>query len=148
VSQSPRIEYGAQRLTNALQQAGYTATFKEKATNKDPQQRIVVGTVKDEGIKSLSKRFNIDLAAIGKEGFTIKRDDKMILVAGGDASGALYGCMELTDQVTLTKTLPATIDLTDKPQMVLRGTCIGVQKPYYLPGRTVYEYPYTPETFP
>jgi hypothetical protein len=33
-------------------------------------------------------------------------------------------------------------------EMVLRGTCIGVQKPYYLPGRTVYEYPYTPETFP
>jgi hypothetical protein len=32
--------------------------------------------------------------------------------------------------------------------MVLRGTCIGLQKPYYLPGRTVYEYPYTPETFP
>jgi hypothetical protein len=33
-------------------------------------------------------------------------------------------------------------------EMVLRGTCIGLQKPYYLPGRTVYEYPYTPETFP
>lgn len=34
------------------------------------------------------------------------------------------------------------------PEMVLRGACIGLQKPYYLPGRTVYEYPYTPETFP
>jgi hypothetical protein len=34
------------------------------------------------------------------------------------------------------------------PEMVLRGTCIGVQKPDYLPGRTVYEYPYTPENFP
>jgi hypothetical protein len=33
-------------------------------------------------------------------------------------------------------------------EMVLRGACIGMQKPYYLPGRTVYEYPYTPETFP
>ena len=32
--------------------------------------------------------------------------------------------------------------------MVLRGACIGVQKPTYLPGRHVYEYPYTPETFP
>src|SRR5690606_14361328 len=27
-------------------------------------------------------------------------------------------------------------------------TAVGLQKPYYLPGRTVYEYPYTPETFP
>jgi hypothetical protein len=32
--------------------------------------------------------------------------------------------------------------------MVLRGACIGVQKPTYLPGRGVYEYPYTPESFP
>ncbi|MEO6000094.1 MAG: glycosyl hydrolase family 28 protein [Chitinophagaceae bacterium] len=32
--------------------------------------------------------------------------------------------------------------------MVLRGSCIGVQKPVYLPGRGVYEYPYTPQTFP
>lgn len=32
--------------------------------------------------------------------------------------------------------------------MVLRGACIGMQKPVYLPGRDVYEYPYTPETFP
>ena len=32
--------------------------------------------------------------------------------------------------------------------MVLRGTCIGMQKSTYLPGRDVYEYPYTPETFP
>ena len=32
--------------------------------------------------------------------------------------------------------------------MVLRGQCIGLQKSTYLPGRNVYEYPYTPETFP
>lgn len=31
--------------------------------------------------------------------------------------------------------------------MVLRGSCIGMQKTAYLPGRDVYEYPYTPETF-
>ncbi len=30
----------------------------------------------------------------------------------------------------------------------LRGTCIGMQKPYILPGRKVYEYPYTPQLFP
>ena len=32
--------------------------------------------------------------------------------------------------------------------MKLRGTCIGMQKTYILPGRHVYEYPYTPELFP
>jgi len=38
--------------------------------------------------------------------------------------------------------------MSDRPEMVLRGTCIGMQKTTYLPGRGVYEYPYTPETFP
>src|SRR5581483_10537886 len=56
--------------------------------------------------------------------------------------------MELADEVKLKKEIPAAISIKDKPQMVLRGACIGMQKPYYLPGRTVYEYPYTPETFP
>jgi hypothetical protein len=32
--------------------------------------------------------------------------------------------------------------------MVLRGACVGVQKPILLPGRGTYEYPYTPENFP
>ncbi|MGC3960942.1 MAG: hypothetical protein QM813_24305 [Verrucomicrobiota bacterium] len=32
--------------------------------------------------------------------------------------------------------------------MKLRGTCVGMQKTYILPGRKVYEYPYTPELFP
>ena len=36
----------------------------------------------------------------------------------------------------------------DKPAFALRGTCIGMQKTYILPGRHVYEYPYTPELFP
>src|SRR5574344_1793304 len=33
-------------------------------------------------------------------------------------------------------------------QMKIRGACIGLQKPVYLPGHGVYEYPYTPENFP
>ena len=32
--------------------------------------------------------------------------------------------------------------------MKLRGTCIGMQKTFILPGRHVYEYPCTPELFP
>jgi hypothetical protein len=44
--------------------------------------------------------------------------------------------------------LPARLSFTDQPEMVLRGTCVGIQKPTYLPGRMVYEYPYTPEVFP
>jgi len=44
--------------------------------------------------------------------------------------------------------LPAEMSFSDKPMMTLRGTCVGMQKTYILPGRKVYEYPYTPELFP
>ncbi len=60
----------------------------------------------------------------------------------------MYGCLTLSETIKENKILPAHISIGDQPEMILRGTCIGLQKPYYLPGRNVYEYPYTPETFP
>ncbi|HEY4789216.1 MAG TPA: hypothetical protein VIH57_24370, partial [Bacteroidales bacterium] len=84
----------------------------------------------------------------GKEGYEIKSNGNLILITGSDASGSLYGCLELADRVKAQGKLPEKIDITDQPEMVMRGTCIGLQKPVYLPGRDVYEYPITPETFP
>jgi hypothetical protein len=83
-----------------------------------------------------------------KEGYSIETKNNITTITGNDESGTLYGCLEFTDRIKSTKTFPATLNISDAPEMVLRGACIGVQKPYYLPGRTVYEYPYTPEVFP
>jgi hypothetical protein len=83
-----------------------------------------------------------------KEGFAIETKNNRTVITGNDESGILYGCLAFSDQLKATKKFPATFSLTDAPEMVLRGACIGVQKPYYLSGRNVYEYPYTPETFP
>ena len=83
-----------------------------------------------------------------KESFTIETKNNKTTITGNDESGILYGCLAFADQLKATKKFPSIFSLSDAPEMVLRGACIGVQKPYYLPGRTVYEYPYTPETFP
>lgn len=83
-----------------------------------------------------------------KEGFTIETKNNRTTITGNDETGILYACLAFADQLKATKKFPATFSLSDAPEMVLRGACIGVQKPYYLPGRNVYEYPYTPETFP
>lgn len=81
------------------------------------------------------------------EGFTIATAaDRTITVTGADDSGALYGCLELAERLQSGQPLPS--QWTDAPQFVLRGPCIGMQKTYLLPGRKVYEYPYTPEEFP
>lgn len=115
---SPRVLYGAERLRAALPPGA---------------PRIVIrptgGPARPEG-------FAITTAA-----------DGTITVTGADDSGALYGCLELATRLQAGPA-SARLNFTDAPVMVLRGTCIGMQKTYYLPGRKVYEYPYTPEEFP
>jgi hypothetical protein len=83
-----------------------------------------------------------------KEGYTVTSNNNEILIRGNDASGALYGCIDLAKMIAAEHRLPDSPDFSSYPKMVLRGACIGMQKPYYLPGHRVYEYPYTPETFP
>lgn len=129
---SQRAIFGIKKLKASLEAAEYTATV----ANVKPEKGIVI---------SVSENKTDSLA---KEGYSIKGNSNNINITGNDASGTLYGCIELAKMVKQSKKLPENIDLTDKPEMVLRGACIGIQKPYYLPGRTVYEYPYTPETFP
>jgi hypothetical protein len=122
---APRVQYGVERLRDAL-----------RAVPDVAGRRIVVGTGGGN-------------TAPGREGFVISTTEGgMITVAGGDASGTLYGCLELARHVRESGTLPKKIDVSDAPAFVLRGPCIGMQKTYILPGRKVYEYPYTPELFP
>ena len=81
------------------------------------------------------------------EGYQLSKDAKSIQVKGNDATGVIYGCVELADCIRQTGSLDIT-PKTETPDMVMRGTCIGLQKTVYLPGHAVYEYPYTPENFP
>ena len=148
-----RVAFGTKRLTNTLSKAGYEIKLTFINYNeKLPKGKnvIVIGTATDRVLTDL---FPVPLkkqaTAAGKEGFAIVYDkDGTLYVIGADQSGALYGCIDLTEKIIAHGKLPAQLAFTDHPQMVLRGTCIGLQKPDYLPGRDVYEYPYTPESFP
>lgn len=123
---SKRMTFAAQRLDQALAQAKVPAG----------EWQIVLQEKNQEP----------------KEGFTITRDDHRITITGNDGTGVIYGVQEFIDQSLLpsseggywTRTQP----FSDAPEMVLRGCCIGQQKPYLLEGRMVYEYPLTPELFP
>jgi hypothetical protein len=131
----PRVVYGVDILKQELQKQGYAVSLINTArTSSKKQKQVIIESTFDSQLK--------------KEGFSIKTDKKNIRIAGADASGILYGCLELSDRIASDRSVPDHINITDAPEMVLRGECIGLQKPYYLPGRTVYEYPYTPEIFP
>ena len=98
------------------------------------------------------------------EGYMLLHDRSGYNVVGNDPSGVIYGAVELMDRLGdgrldveghNTDIKPGRIEsglaapIADEvPQMVMRGTCIGLQKTVYLPGHAVYEYPYTPENFP
>jgi hypothetical protein len=130
---APRVKFGAERLVEAL-----------KAV------KMEAGIVRSENVSGPKIHLETphDLA-VGREGF---RFDLMgnndVVVTSGDDSGALYGCLELAKRIRAGGRLPMIANFADKPAMTLRGTCVGMQKTYLLPGRKVYEYPYTPELFP
>ena len=122
---SAREQYAAEYLQKKLTEMGYTVNPK-KADCKIMLSNANSGTA---------------------EGYTIDRDKKGITVTGNDATGVIYGCVELADRIRQAGGLDIQ-PVTEAPQMVMRGTCIGLQKTVYLPGHGVYEYPYTPENFP
>ncbi|MEJ5963103.1 alpha-d-galacturonidase [Pedobacter immunditicola] len=151
VGNNPRIKFGAERISKALKLLGYTSKIIQQNTVPSIKGLIVITTTADQLSTNarLSPQQKSQTKSLGKEAFSIAYNDRNnLVIVGSDASGALYGCMELLDQIKTSGKLPEKIAITDQPEMVLRGTAIGLQKPDYLPGHDIYEYPYTPESFP
>lgn len=149
VQSSPRVKFGADKLAKSLSLIGYDVKIVQKDKMPKGNELIIIGTRGDQLLAGLASNAGTQRQQPGKEGFSITyTQNKNLVITGTDHSGALYGCMELADEIKAKAKLPEEISITDQPEMVLRGTCIGLQKPEYLPGRDVYEYPYTPETFP
>ena len=131
---SPRVEFGAEKLVEAFKSVGEEAVV-IRSDKILPGPRIWLNQPRDP--------------KAGKEGFIVERNDKNgLAIRYSDDSGALYGCLELAKRIRAEGGWSLFPKFSDKPAMTLRGTCIGMQKTYILPGRHVYEYPYTPELFP
>ena len=132
---APRVQFGAEKIGAALKSVKIDSAIVH--SEKVSGRKVHLETPRD--------------SAIGREGF---RFDLMgnndVVVTFGDDSGALYGCLELAKRICEAGNLPGVVigNFHDAPAMKLRGTCIGMQKTFILPGRKVYEYPYTPELFP
>ncbi len=130
---APRVVFGAERLATALKDAGFESTIVRSRQQARTDRTIDITTSDSPG----------------RECFTLTtRTDGLIEIAGGDASGALYGCLELARRFQEAGQWPTNISCSDRPVFKLRGPCIGMQKTSLLPGRKIYEYPYTPELFP
>jgi hypothetical protein len=146
---SSRIAYGAGKLASVLIEKGYQVNHQNFSACSRKSVSIIIGQYYDPVIRTFLENESLKLPPEpGKEGYSIVSGKHFMMIAGSDASGALYGCMELADSIRRTGRLPEHFNKTDQPEMVIRGACIGMQKTTFLPGRDVYEYPYTPENFP
>jgi len=151
VNPVPRVQFGIDKLSSALKDVGYEVTVSQESQIPQNSPLIVIGTLGkstliDSVIKSGFHTFESN--EVGSEGFLLESRNDVTVITGCDDTGTLYGCMELADRIKKDSALPKGFRFADKPLMVLRGPCIGMQKTQLLPGRRVYEYPYTPENFP
>ncbi len=143
-----RAKFGIERLESSLKAAGFTVLSSSQIKKNSQGWAIIISDLSSNLYQRSASGKQVNTDSPGKEGFSIQSSGRSVLIGASDASGLLYGCLELADRINAQHKIPDKLSIKDKPEMVLRGACIGVQKPYYLPGRTVYEYPYTPETFP
>jgi hypothetical protein len=148
---APRVVFGAEKIVEALKAVKLEAAV----VKAEPKvgRKIWLNAVRHP--------------EIGREGFLVytprgallNPDDSRktpdvfisqdVFISGADDSGLLYGSLELARRIQeLGKLADDQKTFGGKPAMTLRGTCVGMQKTYILPGRKVYEYPYTPELFP
>jgi hypothetical protein len=143
----PRIAYGTSRLAQVLHgDLGLTPRISSPEAGSPARRRILVGIFHDPRIRPHLDSGTTDP---GPEGFILATDPAgALIVAGGDDSGALYGCLELARRVRAARALPARASDRESPAFRLRGPCIGMQRMTVLPGYSEYEYPYTPELFP
>ena len=132
---SPRVLYGVERLQSVLPAGTHVVAAK--------RTDAVIQALLDSGILKLAAT-----DATAPESFTLATvsADKIAIV-GTDDSGVLYGCLDLAQRLANGRPKEP-LHVAEAPAFVLRGPCIGMQKTYLLPGRKVYEYPYTPEEFP
>ena len=145
-----RMLFGAEQLTTALKTKGYAVkqVTDDKVSGLSTPV-VIIARRSDDLVGKASSLYKIDTVGNArKEGFLLSSKGNVTLISGADPSGVLYGCLELADRIKATGSLPSQLLMRHAPEMVLRGECIGLQKSTYLPGRNVYEYPYTPETFP
>jgi len=95
---SPRIQYGASKLEEAI-----------KAAAIHDDRMVIVGNLHDESIKQLfdAGRIKPLERSPGHEGFVLGVVQRNALaVIGADDSGTLYGCMELAARIRQSRKLP------------------------------------------
>lgn len=144
-----RFEFALQRFSEHCTQHDITYSQHEIALNYlgRPQKTVVyLATFSQWQSASARSEVVFELDTAVKESFTIRQLGEELFIVGKDESGLIYAVQSFFDNELFRN--KGDFQFSDAPEMSVRGTAIGLQKTEYLPGRDVYEYPYTEEQFP
>ena len=140
----PRITHSATATPREL----YAAQRLEQATHGLPgNEQILIATRMDPLLKPYDKQIPA-FWPDAKEAFLLRRIGNTVIVAGYDPSGVLYGSLELAARIRAAHAIPATLDYEDHPQLKIRGTALGIQKPEITYDGAEYDYRLMPDEFP
>ncbi len=139
---SNRLAYGLKNLEEALVPKGF------EFSSESADYTLYVGEQTDADFNQMLQQNVIVVDSLKKEGFKLLKQENNIYCIGADKSGTLYGLLELKERIEREGGIPQELDVVDAPEMVIRGTAVGLQKTNILPGRHVYEYPIDEENFP
>ncbi len=137
-----RARFGAERLSETLRRVGYEPIVTTERELIVPLVTVTVERQTGPATRPADRRRSAESYRLSRE------RDGSYHVTGFGESGALYGCLELSQRVIAAGKLPGELEVTDGPAFRLRGSCVAMQLTSILPGRDTYEYPYTPENFP
>ncbi len=104
---NPKIQFAVDELKKVLHEKGLNIQFGEQE-----QSDLIIVT-------------DPDSPSIKSEGFIIKRNGKQITVTGFDAAGAMYGGLELAEQIKLFG-IDGVKETSQNPYVELRGTKFNI----------------------
>lgn len=155
-SENKRIAFGIEKLADFLKEDNFDVEYITEEDAYDYRKfdgiKVYAGNRNDSGlIKKLeeTKELLYHDKVDGQEGFYIATlPTQFFVISGVDATGTLYGCLELIEQIKKSGAFPHELFMADAPKLKLRGPVIGLQLTKIEPPRKTYEYPITPSRFP
>lgn len=155
-SENKRITYGFKKLECALIAAGYKPVYIDEmeyhnVVRPDAPSIFAADRNACEWIREreAANELLYHTEPPEGEGFYIATlSEQRFLIIGGSDTGALYGCLELSDRISEKNELPRELFYGDAPVMKLRGPVLGLQLTKIEAPRNTYEYPITPGRFP
>lgn len=145
-----RLSFGAKKIEEALNKLGISSETVVRDACPGTDEILVCVRNGSSALSELETTERIMYQVEAPEGEAFQLETCAgggICVIGGSYNGALYGCVELARRITAENAVPIELLHFDKPEMTLRGICVGLQKTTIEPPRRTYEYPITPARF-